>query len=80
MKHYIVINDWSNEYECGVTIIAVAHSLEEAKESFNECIAEEKAYVEDKGWTIYEDSDVDFDAGEEGYYAANHTRLYIQEV
>ena len=80
MKHYIVINDWSNEYECGVTIMAVVHSLQEAKEIFDEFIAEEKAYVEDKGWTIYENIDCDFDAGEEGYYAENHTRLYIQEV
>ena len=80
MKHYVVINDWSNEYECGVIIIAVAHSWQEAKESFNKFITEEKAYVKDKGWTIYEDLIDDFDAGEEGYYAANHTRLYIQEV
>ena len=31
MKHYVIVNDWANEYESGTTILGVAHSMEEAK-------------------------------------------------
>lgn len=42
MEHYVVINDWSNDYECGVTILGVAHTSEEAKEIFNNSVGDEK--------------------------------------
>lgn len=25
MKHYVIVNDWANEYESGTTILGVAH-------------------------------------------------------
>lgn len=80
MDHFVVINSWANEYECGVTILGVAHSLEEAKSIFDSCVGDEKTYAEEHGYFIYDDSDVDFDAGEEGYYAKAHTRVYIERV
>jgi hypothetical protein len=80
MKHYVVVNDWVNEYESGTSILGVAHSLEEAKEIFNNSLAEEKHYAEEYGWEIYDDCETVFDAGKDGYYISNHTNLYIQLV
>ena len=80
MKHFVIVNDWANEYESGTTILGVVHSLEEAKEIFNESLVEEKQYAEEEGFTIYDDCETVFDAGEDGYYSRNHTNLYIQMV
>ena len=80
MKHYVVVNEWANEYENGTTILGVTHSLEEAKEIFNQSYVDEKAYAEEHDFTIYDDCETVFDAGEEGYYVSNHTNLYIQLV
>ena len=80
MKHFVIVNDWANEYENGTTILGVAHSLEEAKEIFNQRLADEKQYAEEQGFTIYDDYETVFDAGEDGYYISNHTNLYIQMV
>lgn len=80
MKHFVIVNDWANDYECGTNVIGVAHSLEEAKEIFNTHLVEEKNYAEEHGYTIYDDYETVFDAGVEGYYISNHTNLYIQMV
>lgn len=83
MSHYVVINHWSSEDNCEfneVTIVGIAHSLEEAKEIFNERLVEEREIAEDNEWTILEDCETDFNAGEDCNYTGNHTRLYIQGV
>lgn len=80
MKHYVVVNDWANEYESGTNVLGVAHSLEEAKKIFNESLVDEKQYAEERGFEIYDDCETVFDAGEEGYYISNHTHLYIQMI
>lgn len=80
MKHYVIVNDWVNEFESGVTILGVTHSLDEAKEIFNQFVEDEKSYAEEHGFEIYDDCETVFYAGEEGYYISNHTNLYIQMV
>jgi phosphoribosyl-dephospho-CoA transferase len=83
MKHYVVLCDWAvdnGEIANGVDVTGVAHSLKEAKEIFAKAVVDEKKYAHDQGWEIYEDTDVCFNAGEEGYYAAEHVRFYIQGV
>lgn len=82
MTHYVVLCDWAleNQNASGVDITGIAHSLEEAKAIFAEAVVDEKKYAEENNWEIFEDSDVAFCAGEEGYYAAEHTYFYIQEV
>ena len=80
MKHYVIVNDWANEYESGTNVLGVTHSLEEAKEIFNESLADEKQYAKEHGFTIYDDCETVFDAGEEGHYVSNHTYLYIQMI
>ena len=80
MKHFVVVKRWAYDYECGVTIIGVKHSMEEAKEIFNENLVDEKNYAEEEGFEIYDDCETVFDAGEDGYYSRNHTNLYIQMV
>ena len=83
MKHYVIVLDWAVDHGTtanGVEIIAVVHTPKEAKEIFADKVADEKAYAEANGWEIFADSDVEFDAGEDGYYAAEHAHFYIQEV
>ena len=80
MEHFVIVNDWANNYENGTTILGVAHSMEEAKEIFNKQLAEEREYAEEHGFEIYDDCETVFDAGEDGYYMSNHTNLYIHMV
>ena len=77
MKHYVIVNDWANEYESGTAILGVAHSMEEAKEIFNQSLADEKQYVEEHDWEIYDNCETVFDAGKDSCYISNHTNLYI---
>lgn len=70
----------ANDYESGVEILGVAHSLEEAKEIFNKSLTVVKACAEEYGFTIYDDCETVFDSGEDGFYARNHTNLYIKMV
>ena len=80
MKHYVIVNEWAYDYESGVTILGVAHSLNDAKEIFNMYIDDTKEIAERHNYEIYEDTDVMFDSGEDGYYSVNHEKLYIQMV
>ena len=79
-KHYVIVNNWANEYENGTIIIGVAHSMEKAKEIFNKRLVEEKQYASEMGFIIYDESETVFDAGLDGYYMTGHTNLYIQMV
>lgn len=82
MKHYVVLCDSAVDSmgydETHVT--GVAHTLEEAREIFARAVVGEKQYAYEHGWTIHVDTDEEFDAGEEGFYAAEHTHFYIEEV
>ena len=83
MSHYVVINRWTNEDCCEfneVTIVGIAHSLEEAKRIFNKRLIEEKEIATEGEWEILEDCETEFEAGEEGNHTAHHTHLYIEEV
>jgi hypothetical protein len=83
MKHYVIIFEWSatlNEVVSGIEISGIAHSLKEAKEIFAKVIVGEKQYAEENNWIIYEDSDVEFNVGEDGNYESEHAHFYIQEV
>lgn len=80
MKHYVIVNDWANEFENGTNILGVVHSLEEAKEIFNEQLVEEREYAAEHNFEIYDDCETVFDAGEDGNYVSNHSYLYIQMV
>ena len=82
MKHYVILCD-SAVYGMGYDethTIAVTHTLEEAKEVFAKAVVEDKQYAEEHGWEIFTDTDQEFDTGEEGFYAAEHTHFYIEEV
>ena len=79
-EHYVVIIDWSKEDDYGIEILGVAHSMEEAKQIFNANIDKERGLAEENGYTIYEESETEFDAGIAGFYITNHGRLYIQKV
>ena len=82
MKHYVVVYNYAIDSICetGLEIIAVKHTLEEAKEIFAERVVEERKYAKENGWEIICDDDTEFDAGEEGNYNAEHSCLFIKEV
>ena len=80
MKHYVVVLEWSTEGDNGSNVIGVTHHIDDAKNIFNDTIAEERDLAANNGWTIYEDTDTVFDAGEDGFYCNNHSKTYIQEV
>lgn len=82
MKHYVILCDWAvdNVGESGVSVTGIAHTLEEAKAIFAEASVDEKAYAIENGYTVYADTDTEFDAGEEGCYATEHVHFYIEEV
>lgn len=80
MEHYVIIHEWANDYEYDVSVLGVAHSLEEAKQIFNNSVDDEKKYADEHGYEIFEDNDVIFDAGKYGEYIVFHTRMYIQGI
>lgn len=80
MTHYVIILDWANNDAEGVQVIAVKHTLKEAKQVFNEQLVDEIKFAEENGWHIENNSDQYFEAYEEGWYATAHNVLYIQEV
>ena len=82
MKHYVIIFDYAIDktYSNGIEICGVTHSLDEAKEILATASADEKEYAKEHGYTIYTDTDMEFDAGEDGYYASEHAHYYIEEV
>lgn len=80
MKHYVVVLVWASEGENDSNILCVAHSFEEAKKVFDDTIDEERQIAEDNNWVIYENNDTVFEAGEDGHYCENHSKLYIMEV
>ena len=81
-QHYVVINDWASDCNCAhdTNIITITHTLEEAQKVFNEVVATERQIAKDKGYEIYEDDDMAFDAGEDGYYTNEHTTVFIKMV
>ena len=82
MKHYVILCDSAvdgmGHDETHVT--GVTHSLDEARKILAEKSVDDKKYAHKHGWTIYADTDKEFDAGEEGNYNAEHSHFYIEEV
>jgi hypothetical protein len=78
-EHYVVLEEWGTEGS-GVSILGVTHSMEEAKQIFNANINEEREFAKNNEYTIYEDSEVIFNAGENGLDNTNQVSLYIQRV
>ena len=80
MEHYVIVLDWAGNDAEGVNILGVTHTLDEAKAIFANQVVIEKELAEEWGWEVETDTDVEFEAYENGYYAVTHSRLYIQEV
>ena len=79
-KHYVLIFDWAREWEAGIRVISVAHSERAARADFNNYITEVMGFAKESGYTIYDDSDMSFDSGEDGKWATNHEKLFVQVV
>ena len=81
MKHYVVMFNGATPCLGNVVEISgIAHSLEEAKEILAKVSEDEKEYAKENGFVIYADTDIEFDAGEDGNYEEEHAYFYIKEV
>ena len=80
MKHFVIINEWTQDFENGVTVLGVTHDCEKAKIIFNNAVDKERKIADENSWEIFEDEDMLFDAGESGCYINNHTTVLISEV
>ena len=80
MKVYVVLARWCVEFENATCICGVYTNEEKAKAKLKERVdVEERDYAEEHGWTIYEDTDLCFDAGLDGEYCMNNICVSIEE-
>ena len=80
MKHFVVLNDWAFDGESDIEVVAVRHSLEEAKEALAERKQEELDFASTENLTIGSDEETEFEAYREGAYIDCFTYLWIKEV
>lgn len=75
---YIVVLSWGGEPETpNSEVIGVSRSFAIARQMFLKQKEEEVETTKHKGWEIYCDSDMCYDAGQRGYYNEHHSTLYI---
>lgn len=55
-------------------------SLEKAKAEFKRFVDDDKEYCNRDQWNIETDTDIDFEAYEEGCYTMNHTEAHILKL
>ncbi len=80
--HYVIINEWELDDQCesGVEVMGVYHTKEEAVEAFKTFVQGERDLADSRGWEVYEDDCDRHDAGALGFYANEHSVLFIAEV
>lgn len=80
MKVYIVLANWCEEdgnCACGCDVYT---TKEKAKAKLKEWVdVKERDYAKEHGWTIYEDTDLCFDAGLNGKYCMNNVCISVEE-
>ena len=76
-KCYIILHDWANGDfgENDSHISGIFTDCNKAFDCFKTLVEEERAIAEENGFTIYEDTNTCFDAGEDGYYISNHSTV-----
>ena len=79
MKHYIVICEYCVCGECGVDIIGVRHTEEEALALYNEQLPIERKCAEENGYDVTEETEKYFVACEDSNYCDEHINLYIEK-
>jgi hypothetical protein len=80
MAHYVVVLQWGGDSCAGCNVLGVTHSLDEAKEIFQDTVVEERNSAEEYGWNISTDSDMEFSANDGCILGGNYSILFIQEV
>lgn len=80
MKHYVVMFDWATDGNSGNEILGVGHTPEEAKSLLGQRLVQEIMFAEEHNYKVETNNDSEFEADEDGFYASEHTHLYIKEV
>lgn len=80
VKMYLVVSHAVKDYsDCGVGT-KLFGDIEKAKKEFQRCVEKEKREIKrmNNEWIILANTDVEFEACEENYYAQNHTHIEIR--
>ena len=78
---YVVVIGYGCECaSVSFNVLGAFSSLDGAKECFNTQRAIVLPSVKSDGWEIYDDSELYFDAGKEGYYDSNHITISITKT
>lgn len=76
---YVLNIDQVFDFQTLKNDIEVFESLEDAKEEFNKFVETERKNAEKDDWVIETDTELDFEAYEDGEYASNHSVASIEE-
>ena len=79
---YVIYQTYTSIHDdsYATNILGVTTDLEEAKEKFRIYRAQEHTYATSNGYRIYTDDDCCFDAGREGEYITENTRVKIEKI
>ena len=78
--YHVVVDEWCIDGDYNIEIRGVTTSFEQAKRIVNNFVSESIELARDQTWTVFTDEPGEYDAGEDGNYVANHTRIYIQRL
>lgn len=78
--YYVVVDEWCIDGDYNIEIRGVTTSFEQAKQIVNNFVSDAIELASDQNWTVFADEPGEYDAGSNGNYVANHTRIYIQRV
>ena len=79
VEHYAVIVDWAQDGDYEISVIGITHTLEEAKEIFNDRRSFEKRNAEESGWTVTLDENFHYEVSSEKN-CDEYAHLWIQGV
>ena len=82
MRHFVVISEWFHSNDMDFSIIAIRHTLDEAKEAFRQYVDNVKyTEVSEFHMKIGADTDSKFSARSSlGIEYPYYVKIYIQEV
>lgn len=78
---YTVVVAWCNDSSSATfEVLGTFDTLDAAKNCFADERNKEMQSISESGWEIYDDSELYFDAGEDGYYNENHFTIKISKT
>lgn len=76
--HWVVMQDYVDDDDGGVEIIAVTHTRDEAIKIAKPIMEEARHRAEDYDWYIFVSTPTRFDAGNEDEYGSYHETIFVR--